>query len=137
MQLPVIALWVVCAALLDGINVPSGKPVVSLRTEAESPGLSFLSWDTEGGKRASRNLLYEPVSLWLQVGGEWVSGAQLDTETLESSETRATYRINLEGGGAVDWHIRQEAGVIVFRFVLDNVTELEAMLSEIKRTFKP
>ena len=127
MQTPVIASCFVRTAVPDGITVPAGKPLVRLVTDATSPGLSFLSWDTEGGTRASHNLLHAPVSLWLRVGGEWVSGAQSSPELLDRSEVGAAYRMNLRGGGSAYWHIRQEAGVVAFRFVVGDASGLKAM----------
>jgi hypothetical protein len=127
MHLSMILSLAVFSGVMDGIEVPSAKPVVRLVADAASPEFSFLSWDTEGGSRASRNLLYESVSLWLRVGGAWISGAQLAPETLVQSEAHTAYRMKFEGGGTVDWHVRQEKGMITFRFVVDKAATVESM----------
>ena len=120
--------WLVSnATLLDDIRVPSGDPVLNLETSSSSPEILFLSWDTEGGSRASRNLLYKPVSLWLQIDEKWRPASPLRIETLTKSNDRTQYRIRLEEHGHVDWHISREKSVLSFHIEQRNAPSLKAM----------
>lgn len=52
---------------------PAGEPILRVGTDPDSRRITFLSWDTEGGDRAERNLLRagSAVSLRARIGGEW------------------------------------------------------------------
>jgi hypothetical protein len=69
MHTSIITACMLSAALLDGIAAPNGDPLVVLRTDSGS--VTFLSWDTEGGDRASKNLLRGPLELSYRADDEW------------------------------------------------------------------
>lgn len=56
------------------------EPVLRLEFDGSRASVRHLSWDSEGGDRASRNLLREPdgVSVRVRSGGAWISGPGAD-----------------------------------------------------------
>ncbi len=69
--------WRNNAAILPGMALilltlaaqSTAGPVLRVETDPQSPAITFLSWDTEGGKQARMNLLrfYSTVNQVLKV----------------------------------------------------------------------
>jgi hypothetical protein len=82
-----VAAWNFGCARVEQNSTPTPAATVkgALRLEADGsrPLISFLSWDTEGGKRAQTNLLRAKSSVGLRVhaGGKVLAGPQLATST--------------------------------------------------------
>jgi len=93
-------------------------PVIKVATDEASPGISFLSWDTEGGEKAATNLLREGSAVRVQflangaagkAGGEsaWTdakvagrrhgSDANISFVDLEAGDARLEWRIETLG----------------------------------------
>ena len=122
MTLIVLTLAAQCAA----------EPVLRVETDPQSPAISFLSWDTEGGEQARMNLLRSESVIRVRIAGEWLQSEKLQsvsqseggsyhlspaddiilTLTVEADD--ADLSINLAGEGAgLD---RVEAVELVFPF---------------------
>ena len=86
----------------------SGPPLVRFEADCGAGTLSLLSWDTEGGDRAKRNLLRSAVSLNLRAGGKSVrltgKGEQRGTE-------EATFHL-AAADSRLDWIVRATRGVL-------------------------
>jgi hypothetical protein len=107
----------------------SGAPVVAVRTDESSTGITFFSWDTEGGDKAATNLLRQGSAARLQfrqapgeagagaVGeaagapGAWTDAATVGRrverpglvsyQTIQAGATRLDWRIETRPGGVV------------------------------------
>ena len=55
----------------------AAKPVLRVETDPQSPAISFLSWDTEGGKQARMNLLRSGSVIRVCIAGEWLQSEKL------------------------------------------------------------
>jgi hypothetical protein len=83
----------------------SSVPVIKAATDETSPGIPFLSWDTEGGDKAATNLLRAGNAVRVQFleGGAWTdakvvgrrhgSDANIVFRTLEAAKSRLEWRI--------------------------------------------
>ena len=73
------------------ILLSAPAPVVKIATDDMSPGLSFLSWDTEGGEKAATNLLRAGSAVRVQYlagASEWPIRQQRFRERLAGREGR-------------------------------------------------
>lgn len=101
-----------CAAGLAAANsglglaaqsAASSAPVLRLQTDPKRPLIPFLSWDTEGGKRAASNLLRAPgIGLRFLSEGQWLDGTDFPV-AVETPEGRTRYRVEAARGGFLQW----------------------------------
>jgi len=87
------------------LQLPIGDPLIKVAADVAAPGLSFLSWDTEGGERAATNLLRagNVVRLQFLADGVWNdakivdrrpgSGGDVSLLELEAGTTRLEWRV--------------------------------------------
>ena len=108
----------------------SATPVVRIKTDPARPLIPFLSWDTEGGKRAEQNLLRDDsqVSLRIQTNGAWRPAEKFPVRRLEKLGTG--YEIEVRPDAKLIWSIRQIDDRLSFGFSsagrgLDAVTGIE------------
>ncbi len=104
------------AAPLAGVQfAPSGAhdrvPVIRVKTDPEKPLVSFLSWDTEGGARAERNLLRDnsSVSLRIRTAETW---KQAERFPVRRNEGR--YEIEIRPDAKLNLRVVQEGGQLSF-----------------------
>ena len=109
---------------------PDPAPVLKIGTDPEKPLIPFLSWDTEGGKRAEQNLLrdHSQVSLRIRTGGAWRPAEQFSVRRLGKSE--ADYAIDVGPDATLGWRVLQDNDVLRFNLSatgrrLDAVTGIE------------
>ncbi len=111
----------------------AGKPVLRLETDPHHPGISFLSWDTEGGMRARTNLLRpgSAVTLRLKINGRWIEGNDLAARALPGKPAR--YQVSV-GDGTLEFTVRSGGEDLELSFRASRAT-IEA--SEIVFPFDP
>lgn len=87
--------------------VPAADLVLRAEFAANEPGLSALSWDTEGGPRAERNLLRQDhaVSLRVRRDSLWTPCATLPCETVRGAERETTFRLTVAADAALIWRV--------------------------------
>ncbi len=116
-----LALLITCV-LAPGVggedSVPAGgseEPTMRVDADAKVARIGFLSWDTEGGGRARRNLLRggAGVGLRVRVGGKWLAGEAMPTAVRATGEGGTVYRITPAPDAVVVWSVSQQAGGLV------------------------
>ncbi|MGA2533728.1 MAG: aspartyl protease family protein [Candidatus Aminicenantales bacterium] len=93
---------------LDKLPLYRGSPVVKSIADETAPGISFLSWDTEGGDKADVNVLRADAAVRLQfpASGAWHDALMKKRRVEESGAV--VY--DLEAGGArLMWKIEPGA----------------------------
>ena len=88
-------------------NARPGAPVARVRADLGSARLSFLSWDTEGGDRATLNLLRAPVTLSARAAAKEVAltgGGERRGKTavvfrLAAADAQITWTVRVQDGG--------------------------------------
>ena len=128
-----MVLCVISSGLLEGVEVPDGAPRLRIEADAKKVGVPFLSWDTEGGNRASMNLLCAPLVPSLRLSGEWVSASDLEFELVTSSESVTEYRLPLKETASVSWRVIKRDSSASFDFEV--VHPADAQLEAIRLTF--
>ncbi len=89
----------------EALPVYEGKPNLRSVADAASAGMSFLSWDTEGGDKVDTNLLRPESAVKVQFldGGVW-KDAKMTSRRIENGGEAVIY--GLEAGKArVEWKI--------------------------------
>ncbi|MCD4728156.1 MAG: hypothetical protein K8R46_10870, partial [Pirellulales bacterium] len=89
------AIWW-CASLLAvalTAQFASGEPVLRVKTDPQSPAITFLSWDTEGGERTRMNLLRSGSMIRVRVAGAWSRAEKLPAAA-ESEDGPRRYRFS-------------------------------------------
>jgi len=83
-------------------------PIIKVIAAETSPGISFLSWDTEGGEKAATNLLRAGNSVRVQflADGLWNDAKMVDRQVVNGGKT-VVYRLEMEKS-RLEWKI--EAG---------------------------
>jgi hypothetical protein len=90
-------------------------PVLGFEADAKYPGITFLSWDTEGGERVKTNLLrlQTAVKLRFKMDDQWLEGDKLETQVFKEKNTR--YRLNA-GKAKLDWEVHSSGEGLDFKF---------------------
>lgn len=87
------------------------EPSAILRVEIDhqKPQISYLSWDTEGGKRFRQNLLRERSAVFLQIRTtqNWQPADQFPVR--RQGEERGNYEIEVRRDAKLGWHIQPSA----------------------------
>lgn len=108
------------------------RPVVRLKSALDGPAVTFLSWDTEGGRRAEVNLLREgqPLTLYVRQSGQWQAAGEcpMNVEPLKKGGVR--YRVSVAADAVLAWSILPEQSRLAMTVsaegpVTDHVQELE------------
>ena len=96
-------------------------PPTQVRFEADTrtAALTSLGWDTEGGSRASLNLLRAPAVL-NPLKGNAVLPAQVSFGMPDADTVR--YRLQLDASGALTWQTALEGPDLVMRFGGENMS---------------
>jgi len=83
--------------------------IIHLELDNGRAAVPFLSWDTEGGNRAQRNLLRakSPLVLRARVGNQWLSSGSLPAQGQNAAGGRTSYRLALTSDAEVTWTIDQ------------------------------
>jgi hypothetical protein len=104
-----------------GKNAPQpthAAPIIKVVTDEGAAGLSFLSWDTEGGEKAATNLLRAGSAVRVQFldGGAW-KDAKLVNRRPGSGGEAVIYGIEA-GKARLEWRIEtgEESGALKFMF---------------------
>jgi outer membrane protein assembly factor BamB len=85
------------------------KSVFKVAGDAESASLPVMSWDTEGGKQASTNLLYAPVRLDVLKSGGTV---QMTAKAEKSSSDSLDYTLSYKDMAVISWRVRLAQGCL-------------------------
>jgi len=110
-------------------------PVIELTTDGTSPGIPFLSWDTESGGKAATNLLRQGSAVRLQfrqtpgetgAGADARSGAEIGAWTDATvigrrldDKGRAAALTLQAGASRIDWRIEAGGAIRLAFFDLD------------------
>ena len=119
-----IACVCACAAEAPGLHIEYA---------AEAGGISFLSWDTEGGGRASRNLLRKPVALYADSPG----GAVALSAVAEAADAGQTAFRCTGAGCDMLWTLQTGDGGLTMRFLCAALPESNAGPLRIVFPFDP
>ena len=110
------------------LQPPIADPVIKVIAPETSPGLSFLSWDTEGGEKAATNLLRagSAVRVQFQTDGAWQdakivnrrieNGGEAIVYELEIPEARLEWRIE-SGNGSLKLALNASSGAAFVRLL--------------------
>ncbi len=88
------------------------RPVLRVNADCDAATLPLLSWDTEGGGRAKRNLLRADVSLYRCNQGKSV-------QLTGKGEKRGTHEVSFRLAAAekqIDWSVRAIHGGMTMQF---------------------
>ena len=85
----------------------SADPIIKIRADESAPGLSFLSWDTEGGEKAATNLLRAGsavrVQFFTESGAGWQDAKVVSRRTGSGGDV--TF-LDLDAGGIrLEWRV--------------------------------
>lgn len=110
---------------------PAGNPILQIRTDATRPLAPFLSWDTEGGGRASTNLLPHGsgVTLRVQTGGRWRPASEFATKR-QAQGLHTVYRVSIAPDSELIWQIHTSGSQLEFSISsqgakADRIAEIE------------
>jgi hypothetical protein len=80
---------------------------VRLESDPARAVVSALSWDTEGGQRAEKNLLRAAsgMGLRVQIAGKWQSTTELPTRRESPGEGETVYRVTVASEAELLWHL--------------------------------
>ncbi len=82
-----------------------GKPELRVETDPQSPSITFLSWDTEGGKQARMNLLRSGSAVRVRIAGAWFEADQLQSESASDGSLRR-YRLSPTADVTLIWTVK-------------------------------
>lgn len=85
--------------------------VVKFHAETDRPCISFLSWDTEAGRRVETNLLRAGTGVELRflVDGQWVKPS---LSASKSREGLTVYELPVVDEAAATWEVRRQEGTL-------------------------
>jgi hypothetical protein len=106
-----------------GNTTAAAQPALRIDADCQLARLPFLSWDTEGGDRAKKNLLRAGVSLKRR---REKSSVDLTSEGEKHGAEEVRFRLDASGK-PIDWTIRTASGGLTMRFGggKDEVEQLE------------
>ena len=127
--LPALYLLTVCAlpalaennqAIRNSVSISrlsDGKdsaPVVRFETDPSRARIPLLSWDTEGGGQARKNLLRagSAVGLRVKLHGQWRGGEEFPTQVEQIAGTGTRYRLAIAPETVLEWRLRPDAGAV-------------------------
>src|ERR1019366_1563634 len=100
-----------------GSSFPPGKnsaPVVHFEADPTRARLPLLSWDTEGGGQAQKNLLRtgSAAGLRVRLDGQWRGGEEFPTQVERISGAETLYRLALAPEIVLEWRLHSAAGAL-------------------------
>jgi hypothetical protein len=104
---------ILCGLALAALSVPrTDAAVVKVETEPARASWNYLSWDTEDGTRADRNLLRagSMIGLRVRVAGQWHNGIDLPSRRTGDEQHGWTYTLDLGHHATLTWIIRAVDG---------------------------
>ena len=83
------------------------NPVFRIELDAQHAQVLLLSWDTEGGDRAQRNLLRlnSPLVLRVRVAGIWRTSGKIEARRKELRNGGAFYALAVAPGAELHWTV--------------------------------
>ncbi len=105
---------------------PSPNLVFHFEASERQPGLTFLSWDTEGGERKKINLLRpgSALRLRLKVDGQWQDADAFDFQFFKDEKIR--YSLH-KGETKFDWQIQRSGQDLNFKFYASGAESVEIL----------
>ena len=100
-------------------------PVVEIKTDGISPGISFLSWDTEGGEKVATNLLRAGSAVRVQFRGGGAVGARTawtDAKIVDrrhGSDANIVFQTLEAGTMRLEWRIEKTGSLNLTVYDLD------------------
>jgi hypothetical protein len=84
------------------------KPVLRIESDAQHARVATLSWDTEGGNRAQKNLLRlnSPLVLRVRIGGMWRTSGDIEAHRENHPDGGTSYAFTVASDAELRWTIR-------------------------------
>jgi hypothetical protein len=109
--------FAMCSLILIGLAPAAGQtsssgvsadasPKLQVKPDAQKAQINFLSWDTEGGEKAEKNLLRAPAVLRWKAADKLSSSAEV-VATAEATGVAGASWTMPAGGGELLWSVRQ------------------------------
>jgi alpha-L-rhamnosidase-like protein len=88
------------------------EPILHIEADTRHALVTFLSWDTEGGKKAQTNLLRSnsPLTLRVRMGGKWSASGDLQSRRGDTPEGATRYALTLSPNVELRWTIHSSHG---------------------------
>jgi len=102
----------------QGAPNQESSSILRIQSESEQAALSYVSWDTEGGTRATMNLLRAPVVLQVEKNGNWKSPKPSQKKKL--SEKAFRYLLHKP---EITWDIECDIDRMTMRFSGENAAD--------------
>jgi len=98
-------------------SLPRSSPELRVELDHGQASVPFLSWDTEGGDRAERNLLRagRGLTLRLKSGDSWREAADLPTSSENLGKEGIRYRLPLAPQEELIWDVKPGPGTLTLR----------------------
>jgi hypothetical protein len=124
-------------ANVDLVTPPS--PVLKLKSDPHRASIAFLSWDTEGGDRAERNLLRagSGVTLRLKTGDSWREAVDLPTRRHKLIGNGSRYRFSVSPQEELIWNIKPAPGRLTLSIAAKLVGKSDIDTLELVFPFDP
>ena len=138
-QLLVASVLSLVAVVLGSVLVRAETPLLRMMAADNQPIVTFLSWDTEGGKRGERNLLRsgKGVTVAVRTAGQWLAAETLPTriQHLESGGTQ--FRIAVAPDCELVWDLQATNGSLKFAFQVTGTHREAVEEIEVRFPFDP
>ncbi len=97
---------------------PEGKPLLRTVIGRDCAQIPFLSWDTEGGRRAETNLLRPQSAVVIRTfsRGQWQNWANLQTRREVVSQAETKFHLEVAPHAELEWDIVSGPGQLIFKF---------------------
>jgi hypothetical protein len=112
------------------LQPPIGVPVIKVVTAGAAPGISFLSWDTEGGEKAATNLLRAGSAVRVQFKAEGVGGGEAGGAQAGFVWKDATVVSRRTGSGGDVSILELEAGPMRLEWHVEILQEITRVLTD-------
>jgi len=103
-------------ASVDPVAPPT--PILKLESDPHRASISFLSWDTDGGDRAQRNLLRTAsgITLRLKTGDAWREAVDLPARQHKLGGDGTQYHLSVSPREELIWNIKPRRGSLTLSF---------------------
>lgn len=132
-------LAVTCWIAAGQQHVEAADPILRWEGASTRPTIAFLSWDTEGGTRAERNLLRagQAVAPRVRCNDHWLPVPEVPAVRVSAPAGTAVYLIPFDTDAQLRWTITSDAGSLDMSFATtgSRAASLEAI--QIRFPFDP
>ncbi len=112
------------------LQPPIGDSVIKVVAAETSPGISFLSWDTEGGEKAATNLLRAGSAVRVQFKPEGVGGGEAGGAQAGAPWKDATVSSRRPGSGGDVTILELQAGASRLEWRIEAINEVNRVATD-------